>query len=242
MSWKASAWAREQKGLDTTEKLLLLLIADYCDDRGACWPSVPRLAAEMETTVRTVQRAISKLELKRMLRRDPRWREDGSRTTNGIQLLMNGGGQVTPVSGGGDNLSPGVVTRTSPHEPISKNHTTPCKSPGGGRSKGPKYPRNVGEMRSHPEYDRFREVWTELPNRAGSDPELTGFQAYLTHASREAPSHEVLVEAAKRYAAWCDAMEFTATEKVMQGSRFLGRNQEWNQDWEIPVHSNGRHS
>lgn len=64
MSWQATSWAKKTQGHATaTDKLLLMVMADYADpDTWECWPSQARLAKYVGCSVRTVQRAIDQLE------------------------------------------------------------------------------------------------------------------------------------------------------------------------------------
>lgn len=51
-----------QSDLPMTEKMVLLCLADYANDRGECWPAVETIAAKCSCTDRTVQKAIKALE------------------------------------------------------------------------------------------------------------------------------------------------------------------------------------
>ena len=42
-------------------RLVLLAIAEHCDDNGVCWPSISRLARYCNVEPRSVQRSISQL-------------------------------------------------------------------------------------------------------------------------------------------------------------------------------------
>lgn len=61
MSVKAISWAFDQ-ALEPSRKIVLLALADFADDAGACWPSMERIAAKSSMSRRTVVRAISELE------------------------------------------------------------------------------------------------------------------------------------------------------------------------------------
>lgn len=51
----AAAWDLD---IPSTEKMVLLCLADYAGDNGACWPSVPSIAKKCSKSERTVQTAI----------------------------------------------------------------------------------------------------------------------------------------------------------------------------------------
>ena len=65
MSWQAAAWAVRQNVGHPARKLLLLVIANYADEHGVCWPSQGRLAGEAEMSLDTVQRQTKKLNTAR---------------------------------------------------------------------------------------------------------------------------------------------------------------------------------
>ena len=55
--------------LPPVEKLVLLALADWANDDGACWPSIKKLVEKTDASERTVQRAISSLASKGQLTR-----------------------------------------------------------------------------------------------------------------------------------------------------------------------------
>ena len=57
----------------------------YLRDRaggGSCWPSIKTIARDLHLSPRTVQRALNDLEHAGYIRRENRYRENGSRTSN----------------------------------------------------------------------------------------------------------------------------------------------------------------
>jgi hypothetical protein len=56
MSWQATAWAVRQKTGAASRKALLLVLANYADEHGVCWPSQETLKAETELSEDTIQR------------------------------------------------------------------------------------------------------------------------------------------------------------------------------------------
>ncbi len=55
-------WVWEQSAERSTRLLMLLAIADHCNDDGVCYPSVGRLAAKCRITVRRAQQVIDTLK------------------------------------------------------------------------------------------------------------------------------------------------------------------------------------
>lgn len=63
-----AAWNCEN--IKSTEKFVLLALADWSNDNGLCWPSINTIAKKCSLTGRTVQNAINKLEEKNLLKRE----------------------------------------------------------------------------------------------------------------------------------------------------------------------------
>ncbi|MGO9433255.1 MAG: helix-turn-helix domain-containing protein [Terracidiphilus sp.] len=69
--------------LTCSEKLLLWYLADcYNDDKRAAWPSIARIARDCNLSERRVQQLLSGLVADGVLWREPRWRGDGSNSSN----------------------------------------------------------------------------------------------------------------------------------------------------------------
>ncbi len=63
-----AVWDRED--LSSTQKLVLLSLADWANDEGLCWPSIERLAIKTSMAGRSVQRIIRDLESMGFVKRD----------------------------------------------------------------------------------------------------------------------------------------------------------------------------
>jgi len=63
-----AVWDRED--LSSTQKLVLLALADWANDEGLCWPSINRLATKASLTSRAVQKTIRSLEKVGFIRRE----------------------------------------------------------------------------------------------------------------------------------------------------------------------------
>jgi hypothetical protein len=106
----ATNWAWAQT-LKSTTKLVLVSLADAADDHGVCWPSIPTVARRCCTSKRTVQRILAELMEVGLLRAEPRFREDRSRSTNRYRLALDRGDRLAPARDTGDR---GPVTPVSP--------------------------------------------------------------------------------------------------------------------------------
>lgn len=123
MSIRAMTWAWGRP-LGPAAKLVLMALADIADDHGVCWPSVGHLAMKCTVSERTAQRLLAGLERVGLIDVEPRFRPDGSRTSNRFRLNLEGGDNLTPLPGvrdvapppdspgGGDNH--GTQTTTDP--------------------------------------------------------------------------------------------------------------------------------
>ena len=96
-----------------TLKFVLLALADIADDDGVSWPRHRSVASKCSETVRTVQRTIAALQSHGHILIEPRYRHDGSRSSNRYRLPIE-----TPhdkLSRGDDAGVVGSLTPTSWH-------------------------------------------------------------------------------------------------------------------------------
>lgn len=61
MSYQAMAWATKQKVGSWSAKFVLIVLANYADNAGVCWPSQERLANDTEMTDRGIRKCIAHL-------------------------------------------------------------------------------------------------------------------------------------------------------------------------------------
>jgi hypothetical protein len=86
MSVQALSCAFAIRGLSSSEKLVLLALANFANEKMQCWPSQERIAADTELSDRTVWTALKGLETKGLLSRQSRKRADGTRSTDVFTL------------------------------------------------------------------------------------------------------------------------------------------------------------
>lgn len=86
MSVQALSCAFAVRGISSSEKLVLLALANFANDRMECWPSQDRLADDTELSPRTVWAALAKLEACGLVSREKRNRPDGTRSTDRFTL------------------------------------------------------------------------------------------------------------------------------------------------------------
>lgn len=67
-------------------KSVYMYLKDRADSAGRCWPAIKTIALELGLSRSTVKRALDDLVRAELLRKDPRWRENGSYTSNLYQI------------------------------------------------------------------------------------------------------------------------------------------------------------
>lgn len=142
MSFQAMAWAVKQKVGNATGKAILLMLANYADEAGQCFPSQETLATECECSKRSVLDWLQKFEDMGILSRDRRHGAGGYRRSDILTLCL--GAAFSRENNPRENPSePKCSTFTA--EPIREPITTLVQ-------------REVGE------FDQF---WDVFPNKVG---------------------------------------------------------------------------
>ncbi|WP_091891123.1 helix-turn-helix domain-containing protein [Methylobacterium sp. yr596] len=90
MSIAALNWALNVQTESSSQKLVLLLLANFADEQARSWPSQKVIAEKACLSVRSVVTALAELEKAGMIRREARWRPGGSRGTDIIHLSLGG--------------------------------------------------------------------------------------------------------------------------------------------------------
>ena len=135
MSIKTMTWAFSQP-ISGNEKVVLLALADFANDDGECWPSIPKIAEKAYLSVRTVQRIILILSDQGYMGFERRETKSGVPTSSKYRLFV-GGDNLSPYGdkqgGGGDTVvtiyEPSLRTFTKPILSVSKE-TRPSKPKG----------------------------------------------------------------------------------------------------------------
>ncbi|AWK14169.1 helix-turn-helix domain-containing protein [Candidatus Fukatsuia symbiotica] len=131
MSMNLMAQAMGIKVGNPIRKLILLKLADNANDQGECWPSVPYIAHQCETTDRSVQKHIQRLVIDGLLWIEFRKTDHGLNKSNVYHLTLNKATQV-----GGECPAPGGVAFSSGDESITLSSKS--GTPGGGESGTPR--------------------------------------------------------------------------------------------------------
>lgn len=185
MSLQAMLAAIEMADLAPNEKLLLIVLGSYSDQAWECWPSVKRLSANTGMSPRTVTGTLSRLEERGLLRRDERWRKDGSRMSNLIKLLF-----APPAnSAWGDDVeaAPSVRARRTPPANPAGHETSIAKTEEnqGSSARGSRLPEGwepepniamiigLTDVEAADQLERFRDYWTAQPGARGRKSDWT---------------------------------------------------------------------
>ena len=87
MSFQAMAWAVKHK-LPCQEKMVLLILSNYADQSGRCYPAMKTLADECGLSLSQVRKCLGRLEEAKLVRRYKRIRTYGQ-TSNSFILAID---------------------------------------------------------------------------------------------------------------------------------------------------------
>ena len=82
--------------------------------------------------------------------------------------------------------------------------------------------------------DLFEQLWQLRPQRIGNNPKRKAFHAYNARI-KEGYEHIDILEGLKRYTAFCKVSGTVGTPYIMHMSTFLGKDENFLEDWEPPV-------
>lgn len=123
MSLSAMTWALDLDIKRPTAKLALVCLADHADEEGTCFPSQKALADRVGVTPRAIRDALAWLESEGIIRRQKRFRKDGSRTSDAYQLSLPDPRKKLPIprneTQGQPEESSGLTTFEPPTEPVT---------------------------------------------------------------------------------------------------------------------------
>lgn len=135
MSFQAMAWAVKQSPHKPQEKFVLIMLANYANESGQCWPKVKRIAHDTGLSSDTVRRSIKGLVEQGMIETEERFK-DGVQLPHRITLLegtSQGQGVYADSEGGtcsqrgGSMLPARGVYADSITEPINEPINEPKK-------------------------------------------------------------------------------------------------------------------
>lgn len=68
-------------------RVVYMYLKDRADADGTCWPGIKTIAKDLGLSRSTVKRALSDLCKEGFIKKEPRWRENGSHSSNLYRLL-----------------------------------------------------------------------------------------------------------------------------------------------------------
>jgi DNA-binding transcriptional ArsR family regulator len=83
---QAWAWSQGKRKIGAPQLLILVALADYCDDEGVCWPGTRKLSEKCGLTQRSIRAHIQWLEDNKLVERVERTHESGRRLSNLYRL------------------------------------------------------------------------------------------------------------------------------------------------------------
>ena len=215
MSARAVSWAKLQKAPTVTAKAILVCLADYTDADGCAWPAIRTLAAEVQVSERTAQRAIRSLEEVGLLIRGERARSDGGQTSNAYRLAM----EKTPPSichpPGDTSVTPPVSAVSPPNERPLEREVSDETSPAPKKALRPV----------------FERAWKAFPEPGRKRSSVKQSEPEWKSASKAAGGEERLCQAVERFAE-CEEARRDGGKFVQGFHRWLrdGRWEHWLDD------------
>lgn len=242
MSWKASAWAKDQRLGSPSAKSLLMCLADYADPDGVIkgWASQSDLAEAAEVSERTAREWLQRLEEWGLVERQRQQRPSGARAADYIVLRFDC--TVTDGSERCRRLKEGEEATDLPANSAGRSNRQPDADPTGNEAHptGNQFraykdnPPNVPPLPSQQEraearervgdrdedrkkvekaYWRMVRVWPRLQGL----PKDGGLKAFLALTSEE---REV---AERRFPVWLEALKAQGKDHVHMPSTYFGK-------------------
>ena len=99
MSAKAVFWALEQRHLKPTDKLVLIVLANFANENNECWPSYQRIARDAVISRRTAIEILKRLESLGVVAFKQRRNDEGRQNSNVFKLQISATvKQIKPIS------------------------------------------------------------------------------------------------------------------------------------------------
>ena len=208
MSFQAMAWAIKQKAGNATGKAVLLMLANYADEDGICFPSQNTLANECECSTRAISNWLKRFEEAGLIARETRYGQLGYRTSDVIRLSI----KSLPERRSHENYSPEnrsdptgttfQAYRNDVHSNLSLNQSPNLSDDRRAKEK-------LLEAEFHENF------WPAFPNKVGKPKALTAFLK-----ARKKDSLENIMAGLKRYVtgkppdrAWLNPTTFLNQER-----------------------------
>ena len=160
MSFDAMSWAVKQNCATPTAKLILLLIANYADEKHSAFPSKDHLAKQANCDERTIRRALRSLEDQGLISVEQRHDANGKQSSNRYILSL-------------DKLSRAKYSKETQINKKQQDRKVPHQKAGGDIFEGVGVtnmpPNTIRTIQSNNKYTpEFESWWSIYPRRDGS--------------------------------------------------------------------------
>ena len=163
MSFEAMKWASEQEAGTSTNKLLLLLLANYADQDFTCFPSIKKLAVMAECGESTVRRSLKDLAKRDLIEIKSRFEPYGDRCrqTSNIYILRGFQNETHPPV----KLTPAPLSKSTGH--ITSHNNQSIYTIGTSTIATDDY--TIAKFKNLSIYsEAFEEFWSAYPRRPNS--------------------------------------------------------------------------
>ena len=192
MSFQAMAWAVKQKVGNATGKAILLMLANYADERGECFPSQERLADECECSVATVARWVKAFEEMGFLSRHKQYGEGGYRRADRLRICTDLPVTKLPITELPSTKLPNSASKLTRQKAGAEPIIEPINT--------------LSSASARKQFDYF---WSQYPNKVGKP---VAEKAFLKALKRS--TFEEIISGLWRYIAktddraWCNPSTF----------------------------------
>lgn len=199
-------WAVDQKCGSAAAKLVLLMLANYCNGHtGQCNPSHKRLAAECDMSVDTLKTHLKKLESLGLIDIVPQYL-DTVQLPNQYRVKVGGGGGKNSGEGGGQISTEGGGKNSPSNNQEVEPGNKPIDFSG----------------------EEFEKAWNAFPKRPGAS-KVEALKAWTAQVEAGALPAD-MAAGAQRYAAHCAAAK-TESKFFFKPAKFFGPEQHYTADW-----------
>jgi hypothetical protein len=229
MSVYAMAAVWKQSRLKGPARLVLLAVADCCNDEGEAWPSIKTIAEKCLISERQVQSMLRRAaELGEIEIDEKGGKKTATGATNRYRLLLSiGVKDSTPLGGRGEeNRTPGVKDCVNQGTKGVKDSTpNPTYDP----SIDPSLFREGDLVLVRPPDDVWSEFRKIYPSRDGGLNAAEGKRKFDVLV-RKGEDPEAILAGARLYRKWADARQKTGTQYIAQIPTWLNQ-QRWKESF-----------
>lgn len=177
MSIAALDWAFKQHIKSPGQKLVLVALANFCNESGHCFPSYKTVGEISGQSERTVMRHMSSLEDAGIVSRERRRRKDGSLSTYNIVLHLENHTPKCPVdklatSQSRSNLPDKMASLNPSVEPLEGKEEARAREPAEFDAFWKAFPRKVGKGDA-------RKAWAKAKTRPDLEAILSAINRYI---------------------------------------------------------------